>query len=878
MTTIDVKELPPLELAPGLDRNQTLARLREFLQREKAQTLQLHQEGASGRLVAKRLAGLVDSMVNFAHCYALETGHPPAPSAWIALGGYGRGELNPFSDVSLMLFHEDTPAEGVEALASTVTSLLKEAGLSVSTSCQTPQTCLKAMEGDALTACRLLEGRWVAGEKALHQTFEKGVLEAFFSRHWFSFLRDRLEEQQTRHTAKGASPYMVEPNLVSGPGGLRDVHLIFWVKRLAELLPARKANIPSIKEREYQELLAAYDPLLRLRTQLHLLSNKKHDLLDRSLHETMASALGYKQKDDISAATQLMRDYFHAAAKVFRLTKKIQSRFEDLKPSAQQAVLSRRPLGVDFMTIGKRLYFARLTGPLEAHWKLLEVFLTAQRHHLELSQQALELVEENLHLVDDSLRSDPHAVRCFLNLLEGTGHVAPILREMRDSGLLGAFLPEFGTLIGFVHHESLPTYAVDEQTLLALEVIDEVWLAESGKTAEKRRLLEETGRHGLLRLALLLHDIGKPRGPEHPLLAGAMIPTITRRLSLGEEDSKLLQFLVENHLELACLFERRDYGEKHALQELAKKVGNPTRLSLLYLLTYADLKAGGAWSEWKDGVLWELYQKIASLLSRQRPEAERPTGFKEALLGLARGQGLEQEALRHCELVPPRYPLEVSPEEALSHVEMVRTLKSSPSVSVCLDFSKSDHFADVWVCTRDMPARFAQISGVFTSRDLNIVSAQAYTRRDGIILDRFRIFGPEGKSLKDKDVKELEQDLSAVLSGRRSLTELLRSRHPAPAHPPSAGPTRIYIDNVSSPDYTIIDVVSPDRVGLLYAISKCLSECGLDIHFAKIATKLNQAIDVFYVTLKDARTKLFYEEDLQRVKRCLTEACKTSNE
>ncbi|MBI5125491.1 MAG: hypothetical protein HZA70_04585, partial [Planctomycetes bacterium] len=214
MTTLEVT-VPALALAGGLDRNQALQRLKDFLQREKAQTFQLHQQGASGRLVVARLARLVDTAINFAHTYALENTPPPAPLAWIATGGYGRGELNPFSDISLMLFHQDAPADSVERLAGSATSLLAEAGLTVSLSCRTPQACLKAMEGDPLAACALLEGRWVAGEENLFQSFKKEVLAAFFSRHWFSFLRDRVEEQQARHEAKGASPYLVEPNLMS---------------------------------------------------------------------------------------------------------------------------------------------------------------------------------------------------------------------------------------------------------------------------------------------------------------------------------------------------------------------------------------------------------------------------------------------------------------------------------------------------------------------------------------------------------------------------------------------------------------------------------------------------------------------------------------
>ncbi len=882
MLKFEVKvPVPALESPTSrLGKDQALAVLRDFFEKEKAQTLQLHQQGASGRLVTTRMAKVVDNMVNFAHQYALESVQPRAPLCWIATGGYGRGELTPFSDISLMLFSLDAPAESEERLAKSVTSLLEGLGLQVSSSCNSTQTCLKLMESDPIRACALLEGRFVAGDKNLFQSFEKQVLEGFFSKHWFSFLRDRLEEQQARLGTRGVSPYMVESNLLTSPGGLRDIQLLFWITRLAEIVPNRRSNIPHLREGEYHILLNVYDLQLRFRTQLHVHSGKKQDLFERSLHEPVARALGYKEEGGLPAANALMKDHFQTVLKVCHLLKNTQSRFEDLKPSSQRLVLQRRPLGNDFVTIGKRLYFSKTAEPVGANWKLLEIFLIAQRHHLELSQQVLEFVKENLPLVDDALRSDPQASRCFLELLGGTGHVAPALYEMRDCGLLGAFLPEFNPLIGFVHYESMPVYTVDEEALLALAAVDEVWLAEAGPNAQKRRLLEETGHQALLRLALLLHDIGKPRGPEYALLAGAMVPTIAKRLSLKEQEAKLLQFLVENSLELASLVERRDHGDKRTLQALVQRTGDLKGLSLLYLITYAKMKASGHWSEWMDTLLNELYEKVAALLSQQKPGVERPTSFKEELLQLARGHGLEQEALQHCELVPSRYILEVSPEEAFGHLMMIRSLKAPFGGSVYLNTFKADHLMDIWICTKDMPARFAQISGVFTSMGLNIISAQAYTRKDGIILDRFRIAGPEGKSLDEKDIEEIQKDLSRVLAGQISLADLLSSRHigKVPGRPAAPGSTRVYIDNDSSPDFTIIDIVSPDRVGLLYTVSECLAECGLDIHFVKATTKLNQAIDVFYVTPKNARTKVFDKEDLLQIEKRLNEVCKAGSE
>lgn len=879
MTTLQPL-MPPLQgEGRNLDRTRVLAGLRDYINREKELVYHLHKEGASGRDIAGRLAQLTDAVVAFAHSYA-EQGREKTPVAWIATGGYGRGELNPYSDIDLMLFHRGAPSGQLEHVMHTVIELLWDSGLLFSHSCRTPKECLKVMEEDPVTASALLEGRLVAGDDVLMQGFRQEVLVPFFSRHLTSFIAGRLEEAFARHTSRGMSPYLIEPNLKENPGGLRDVHLLLWIKNLSALLPNQVGLIPILKEEEHRSLLEASDLLLRIRTQLHLISGRRYDILERALQEDTAQALGYHEEDGLPAATSLMRGYFTAVARVCYLLRTTAGRFEVLRPCLGHAPPTRRPLGQDLVAIGRQLYFAREDG-LDTPWKakkMMELFFLAQRHHLEPSPQALRLIHDHLWLVDEGFRNDPEIAEMFMGVLKGTRDVCLVLSHMRDCGFLGQYIPEFGDLVGFVHYESYHTHTVDEHTLQAIKAVDDLWHSEGPDTVQKRRLLEETGSQSILRLALLLHDIGKPRGAQHPLLGAAMIPAVSKRLCLGEADAKLLQFLVENHLEMTHLFERRDYGDEPALTALAHRLGDPKTLRLLYLLTYADIRASGPWFSWQDSLLWELYQKMAIILSESRvAEPGRPLAFKEEFLELARTQGLEKEAMRHCELVPPRYILEVSPQEALVHLGLIMGLKEAP---LCLHVSEADSFLEVWICTEDRPARFSQLSGVFASKGISIISAQAYTRRDGIILDLFRVVGPEGQPLTQAVSMEIKNDLLGVLKGEKSLVDMLRSRQRrvVPGRRPGMKtPTTVYVDNKSSPDYTIIDVVSPDRVGLLYTISLCLAECGLDIHFAKVATRLDQAIDVFYVTSKDRRTKLF-EEEIKQVRQSLIEACKESND
>lgn len=867
--TVIASPIPIFQIeTTGLSRAQVLKGLRDFIQQEKDLTFRLHKEGATGSEVARRLAQLMDSVVAFAHHYGRENTQEDGPVVWIATGGYGRGELNPFSDVDLMLFHQGAVPSFVEHLVRTVIELLWDTGLGASHACRTPRDCFKVMKADPATASALLEGRYIAGEEALFKTFEQEVLIPHFSKRLASFVGGRFQEALARH--RDLSPYLIEPNIKENPGGLRDIHLLFWIRRLAGLLPAQKGLLPLLKEEEYASLSRASDLLLRLRTQLHLLSGRRHDILERDLQNEVALALGYQEENGLPAATALMRKYFSSVAEVCYLFKSAQSRYETIRPTLAASPLQRRPMGPDLVTIGKKLYFSREDAltPWKAK-KMMEVFFVAQRHHLEVSQQVLRQVHDHLWLVDEGFRNDPEVAKLFLGILEGTGQVSTVLSSMRDSGLLGQYIPEFGELVGFVHYDSYHSHTVDEHSLQAIRAVDAFWHEEK---AERRRLLEETGRQALLRLALLIHDIGKPRGPQHPFLGATMVPHIAKRLSLSEQEARLLQFLVENHLEMALLFERRDAGEEPVLLAFAQKVGDLDTLKLLYLMTFADIQASGPWFAWQDTLLWELYKKTAIILS-ERTLARFPVAFKEEFLSLARAKGLEEQALRHCELVPPRYILEVDPQEAVIHLELIDGLKDAP---LTLYVSEADHYMEVWICTSDRPARFSEVSGVFTALGLSIISAQAYTRRDGVIIDRFRVVAPEGTALTGE--AELRRVFLSVLKGEKSLPEMLRSRQRrvVPGKRPfKKGPTRVYIDNKSSPEYTVVDVVSPDRVGLLYTISSCFANCGLDIHFAKVATKLDQAIDVFYVTNKDRRTKLYTEEEIQKVRRALIAACQS---
>jgi len=612
---------------------------------------------------------------------------------------------------------------------------------------------------------------------------------------------------------------------------------------------------------------------------MHLRAGRRSEVLDRGTQADIAAAFGYKDSDGASALSAFMRDYLLAAREVNGLLRTLVSRFRYLRriQHGMAARVGRRVLERDFVAVGDRIFLGRndlFDGPGGLR-NMMRIFLCSQRHRLEVSEEALQHIRHQLHRVDDAFRQDPEVAAMLMEILRGASGVADTLQAMAESGLLGEYLPEFGELDCLVHYEAYHDYTVDEHTLMSIRTIDELSSADSELDRPKREILAQVTRPCLLKLALLLHDIGKPRGSEHTERGATMIPLIAKQLSLPEPDGKLVMFLVENHLAMADLSQRRDFNEEGVLKGFAAKVGNLNQLQMLYLMTYADIKSvgRGAWAVWKDSLLWELYEKTAALLSKApRAEEAAETDFRHALLSILPKSIAREEAERHCDRVPPRYAVEVTPEEAVAHLRLIQRLKDEP---MTVSFSFTDAYAEMWLCTGDMPARFSQIAGTFVGNGVNIISAQAFTRKDGIILDRFRLSDAGGKVVTDTEFWEkVKSDLSDVLQGKKQVADMVKARQRRIAFRkvvPQPGVTKIHIDNKSSPEYTILDLTTWDRIGLLYAVTNCLSESGLDIHFSKISTRLNLAVDVFYVTDKTTRAKVEEPARLAEITKALTE-------
>jgi [protein-PII] uridylyltransferase len=808
--------------------------------------------------------------------------------AVLALGSYGRRELAPYSDIDLMiLYDESLPDVVLEPAVGNFLRPLWDCGWQVGHSVRTPQECLRTMadtSGGANTietATAVMEARYVAGDRAFAESFLRETLPSFFRKYGRAFVESKFEETLSRW--RGQSVYRTQPNLKESPGALRDFQLAIWIdqaSRLSGHLP-RLTNHPLVSDEAIARAREGYERILTFRVALHSLCRRKQDVLDYPMQEAVAQELGFVGSDELKPAEQLLRDYFQAATAVHRLAGTVTRRYQEERAVATRNIekLRRRPVDADFTRIGDYLYSSSteaLKGPgwVEA---AMRGMLHCARLGITLGQDVSELIRSRLPEMTPEMQKDPAVAAQFMLLMRERSNVAFALRLMRDTGLLGAYMPEFAQIEGLVINDTFHDYPVDEHTLHVVHGIDRLYESVESYDQFRRRLLETLPRPYLLRLACLFHDLGKSRGaPGHSQRGALMVPLIGERTGLTASEMRTLIFLVEEHLTLSKVSQRRDPNEGGILKALAAKIGTKEHLDLLFLLTYSDSQAvgKGSYPLWKDALLTELYTSLLGLLETdkssggtsviarqvaqpgaggavERLQSVEPATLDERLLAWAPDEAMRAFAQKHLALVPRRYLSEVSLEEAISHLEALRRLETGNQEAVAA-VSGSGGLVDMWVVCVDRPKRFSQICGAFLGTGVSVISAIAYTRTDGVILDHFRIApSVDNESPDDTFWAKIASTVVETLAGRidfRKQIEAVRKRFVRAPQITRQLEPELRVDNSISDHHTVVDVICGDRVGLLYGLTRALADLSCEIHFAKISTNQGLVTDVFYVS------------------------------
>ena len=818
-----------------------------------------HLGGASGQQSVQAYASFMDgflvTLFRLAVDDARHEGTAPMPIVLVALGGYGRGELHPLSDLDLLLLYDGEMGPYVRRVTQRLLYTLWDLGLQVGHAVRSLPDCVAMARTDFTSRTSMQQARYLAGDRRLFNRFRKVLAENVYRKDFAQFLETALSERDQRYRKFGGSPYMGEPNVKESAGGLRDIHTAMWLASTKfgtrTLLELRDKRL--ITEREQTMADAALTFLWRVRNELHFISGHKNDVLGREIQPQIAKNFGY-QGDDMSLAVEkFMRDYYLHARVVHRVSRRLIARCRETLSRGRpvQRRLRQEALADGLYVLDGQLHLVEPDGRAfrEDPARLMKVFWHSHRLGLELGVDVERAVEAALDLVDERFQRSSEVRDLFLAICRNWGRTAQTLGEMHELGLLGRYLPEWGALTCLVQYDVYHRFTADQHSLLAVENLEALAPGQSTESEGIAEVLNELARPDLLMLGMLLHDIGKGKGHGHVAKGIPLIRELTSRLDLPREDAETVTLLVAHHLTLSHMAQRRDIDDPKTVASLAEVVGVPERLRMLYLLTFADMRAvgPGVMTGWMARILWELFSRTMAQLTGgrlERPSREKVAERVTEELGGARGG-----VVAHLAMMSDRYLLTTSAQRIAAHLRLVERLEEDVVATDLFHHPDLDS-SELVVATQDVPGLFALIAGTLAAEGINILSAQIHTRADGIALDTFQVNDPFGEAVtEDARWRRTLGALRRVLVSEQTVEDLLAARRSGrPAASAVAGPPKITVDNQLSDTHTVVEVKCPDRVGLLYLITRTFQALGLDIGSARIATEIEQAYDTFYVT------------------------------
>jgi [protein-PII] uridylyltransferase len=889
---IEANAATRLALPPGVAPAQELPRFKNFVKVEAHRLKLMHRAGGSGLGVCRARAAMTDILIRHMWMATRSTLSKQAqkefpPLALIALGGYGRAELNPFSDIDFMFLHAgqvvaySTALPYLSKLMDGILYPLWDLGFKVGHSVRTIAECVQVANKDMQAKTSLLEARLVTGDDKLFEKFQKTILSKCVEGHEDEYIVARTEDQAARRTKFGNSATMQEPNIKNGCGGLRDFQNLHWMAfvkyKTRSLAEMEQRGLIAAAERK--QLEAAYDFLLRARNELHYQTNRAVDVLTRNLQPPVAWHLGYTDRSPRRRLEHFMRDLYTHSRNIYLITRTLEDRLA-LAPSSSRLPSLRKLISVPFRQPVQELvdgfrfsagqvHFGSMRVFKEQPRRLMRAFLHAQQRDLKLHPDLAQLMRSELSLVDRAFLKDEHVRQTFLEILSQRGNVARILRAMHEVGLLGKYIPEFGKLTCLVQHEFYHQYAADEHTLMCIEQLDRIWGAIKAPLDKYAEVFQAIERPFILYLALLLHDAGKATpGARHEEVGGQLAVNVARRLELDGATAHSLRLLIEQHLTMAQVSQRRDLEDPAVIRSFASQVQHPENLRMLTLHTFADSQATSdkLWNEFKDSLLWELYSKALKVLQGGtdfiRAEERQRELLKEEVAGIVPRSIGSEEIEAHFMSLPPRYfqiheAKDVAADLTQAHRFMHHQIAEEDKALEPIVYWHNEPdrgYTSVKVCTWDRAGLFSKMAGSFAAAGINILSAQVFSREDGIVLDTFFVTDARTGKLVNREERELfESILAQALTGiDLDFTSLINRRKlPRPAYHSLEGErltTKIHFDNDTSERATVIDIETEDRLGLLYVISQVFAELGLNISLAKISTEKGAAIDSFYVT------------------------------
>lgn len=799
---------------------------------------------------------LVDSFKRVAPTYSV-----------VALGGYGRKELNLCSDLDIMFLWDTPLSQKEEQEINELIQMFWDLGIDIGHSYRSVDEALKLAAEDDATKCSYLDARLLGGSLNPFIKFIKRVEPFLFKEETSNFLEVMENWLKERYTKYSSSMYLLEPNIKESPGCLRDIHTVFWTgKKLYKI-----ASFSDLKRKglltplEYETLQEARDFFWRIRNVVHFKRNRKNDVLSIDIQPEVAYTLGYRDTEKLLGVEYFMRDFYNHARNVQRVAKAFMVRTRDeIFPSESQ----------EKVFIIRRLLEERFETPAD----FIKEVKKLQEESVDFDQLYRGFWVPPIHWREKDLYSEEtkEALIELLNL----PRCFEALKFLHEIGFIERMIPEFGKITGLMQFDLYHKFTVDEHTLLSIKNVEELADTENLRTLKKLYLevLEEKRKY-LLVLALLLHDIGKGKGKGHAARGARIAAEIMSKMKFSDKETEMVIFLVKYHTIMTEFALRRDLSDPKAISAFAEIVGGVERLKMLYLLTYGDTSAVGpdVWNDWKAALLEELYIRTLNLLEAG-DEKLKLEAIDKKLLAQEIWRKLNKKLdisfiERELDRIPEKHLVALSTETTAEIIKCIRELKKE-ELAVTHRIDELEGKTELIVVKYEQKGDFTKIVGTISSRRMNIQSATVISREDGIVIYVIEITDLDFRPITHKEkLKELEKALFKVLKGEIDVEDELKKKHVRLSRRERVLriEPKVTLNNYISDRYSVIEVKAQDRLGLLYEIAKVLSSLNLYIHMAKVSTEGNRAVDTFYVTKGGGKIKEYeFPEIIRAIKAALT--------